>query len=43
MEYRDMNKKELWREIEVLVEMTRFTEEDKGLFLDCIKEWGARE
>ena len=37
-----MNKDELWKEITILVEMTRFTEEDKGLFLDCIKEWGKK-
>ena len=42
MEYKDMNKEELWKEITLLIEMTHYPEENKELFLDCIKEWGAR-
>ena len=40
--YDEMDKKELWEEINYLVGSTSLTETDKELFLKCIEIWGSR-
>jgi len=38
-----MTKEELWQEINTIVNVTNFTDVDKELILDCIKEWGRKQ
>ena len=40
--YDEMSKEELWNEIKVLVDSANYTDTDKELFLNLIKEWGKR-
>lgn len=40
--YDEMNKPELWAEIEILVNCGHYSGTDKELFLNLIKEWGLR-
>jgi len=41
-EYKEMTKKELWKEITVLINATNFTETDKDLFTKLIQEYDFR-
>ncbi len=42
-EYKDMDKKEMWKEIMALINSTHFSEVDKSLFIQLVEAYSNRE